>query len=173
MNKRGIGIWLSSLLTALATAHLLDALNVMFHNAQTFMLRLYLLPSETIQTINPHSYLILSAHAAVIFWCMTCVTFFKSPIESFFSKILSEAKYENAAENQLLERKSEMLDAINETVELSHALISQIRDIICSVRAEVREIRNIRESIEKMENEIIQVKAELKSLKMRVFAVSF
>lgn len=165
MNRRGIGIWLSSFLTALATAHLLDAVNVIFCNTQAFLLRLYPLSSEAVQTINPHSYLILSAHAAVISWGITCVTVFKSPIEKFFNNMLSEAKKEKAIENQLIERRSEILDAINETVELSHALISQIRDIICSVRAEVKELRNIRDSIEKMENEIIQVKAELKSLK--------
>ncbi|MEM2092743.1 MAG: hypothetical protein QW056_03090 [Candidatus Bathyarchaeia archaeon] len=171
MNRRGIGIWLSSFLTALATAHLLDAANVILYNTQAFMLRLYPLSSETVQAINPHSYLILSAHAAVIFWGITCITVFKSPIEKFLSNIISEAKKENTFENRILESRGEILDAINETVELSHALISQIRDIICSVRAEVKELRNIRETIEKMENEIIQVKAELKSL--RASAVSF
>ncbi|MCS7113940.1 MAG: hypothetical protein RMJ15_09585 [Nitrososphaerota archaeon] len=61
-----------------------------------------------------------------------------------------------------MEQKSELLDAINETVEMNNALLAQVKDVIYNIRAEVKEIQPLKEGVEKVKTEISRLKKELK-----------
>lgn len=79
---------------------------------------------------------------------------FDNPVETFLNKILSDAKSQSAAESQILEEKSELLDIMNETVVMNNTLLAQVKDIACNVRMEVKEIQPLKESVEKLQTEL-------------------
>lgn len=168
MTKKGIGVWLFSSLTAISIAHLIDAANAFLFNNPITLLRLYPFLESKLQAITPTAYFLISAAATFTLWGITCAIAFENPVETFLNKILSDAKKQSAVETQLLEEKSEILDAMNETVEMNSTILSQVRDIIYNIRAEIKEIQPLKEGVEKIKTELSHLKRELKSLEEKM-----
>ncbi len=89
-------------------------------------------------------------------------------METFLNRILSDAKQQSAVEAQLLEQKSELLDAMNETVEMNSAILAQVKDIVYNIRTEVKEIQPLKEAVEKIRGEIGCLKREVKSFEEKL-----
>jgi len=66
----------------------------------------------------------VSAITTFILWGITCAIAFENPVETFLNKILSDARKQGAVEAQVLDEKSELLDAMNETVEMNNTLLA-------------------------------------------------
>lgn len=162
MTKKGIGVWLFSSLTAIAAAHLIDAINALLFKSPITLLRLYPFEQAKIDAITPTVYFLISAAATFTLWCITCLIAFQNPIEAFLNGILSEAKKQSAVETQLLDEKSEVLDAMNETVEMNNEILAQVKDVIFNIRAEVKEIQPLKESMDKIKTELSHLKKEMK-----------
>ena len=60
----------------------------------------------------------------------------------FLNKILSDAKKQSAVETQLLEDKSEVLDAMYETVEADNKILAQVKDTIPKPMPSMRKAAN-------------------------------
>jgi RNA polymerase-binding transcription factor DksA len=168
LTKKGIGVWLFSSLTAISIAHLIDAANAFLFNNPITLLRLYPFLESKLQAITPTTYFLISAAATFTLWGITCAIAFENPVETFLNKILSDAKKQSTVETQLLEEKSEILDAMNETVEMNSAILSQVRDIIYNIRAEIKEIQPLKEGVEKIKTELNHLKRELKSFEEKL-----
>jgi len=85
-------------------------------------------------------------------------------VEAFLNKILSDAKKQTAVETQLLEDKSEVLDAMYETIESDNEILAQVKDLMCNVRADVKEIQPLKDSMDKIKTELNNLKKEIKKL---------
>ena len=168
MTKKGFGVWLFSTLTVIAAIHLIDAANALLFDKPITLLRLYPLEEAKLQAITPTIYFLTTAASTLILWGITCAIAFENPVEAFLNKILSDAKKQSAAETQLLEEKSEILDAINETVEMNNEILSQVKDVMYNIRVEVREIQPLKESIEKIRAELSHLKREIKSFEEKI-----
>jgi len=168
LAKKGISIWLFSSLTFIALLHLADAISVLVFNNEIKLLKLYPFIGEKLQAITPITYFWVSATATFILWGITCAIAFQNPLETFLTRILSDAKTQGTAEAQLLEEKSEILDAMSETIESNNEILAQVRDLICNVRMEVKEIRPLKESVEKMKTELGSLRKEAKKLEEKV-----
>lgn len=168
MPKKALGVWLSSILTAVSLAHLVDALNTLLFNNPTVLLRFYPFTADQIKAITPTSYFIIFALATLFFWGLTCTIAFENPVEKFMNRVLSEAKKQSIVEGQLLEQKSELLDAMNETIEENNRLIAHVKDVLYNVRAEAKEIQPIKELLEKIKLEINDLKKEIKRLEGKI-----
>ena len=162
MAKKGVAVWISSSLTFLAVIHLVESVSVLLFNNQITLLRLYPLINQKLQAITPMVYFLGSAAAALTLWGITCIIAFENPVETFLNKILSDAKTQGAVESQLLEEKSEILDAMNETIELNNAALAQVRDLVYNVRTEVKELQPLKENTEKLRTELSRLKKEIK-----------
>lgn len=162
MAKKGVAVWISSSLTFWAVIHLVESVSVLFFSSQIVLLQLYPLINEKLQAITPMVYFLGSTVAALIFWGITCVIAFENPVETFLNQILSDAKTQGAVESQLLEEKSEILDAMNETIELNNAALAQVRDLVYNVRTEVKELQPLKENTEKLRTELSRLKKEIK-----------
>jgi RNA polymerase-binding transcription factor DksA len=163
-----MGVWLFSSLTAISIAHLIDAANALLFNNPITLLRLYPFLDSKLEAITPTPYFLISTAATFTLWGITCAIAFENPVETFLNKILSDAKKQSTVETQLLEEKSEILDAMNETVEMNSAILSQVRDIIYNIRAEIKEIQPLKEGVEKIKTELSHLKKELKSLEEKL-----
>jgi hypothetical protein len=130
VTKKGFGVWLFSTLTVIAAIHLIDAANALLFDKPITLLRLYPLEEAKLQAITPTIYFLTTAASTLILWGITCAIAFENPVEAFLNKILSDAKKQSAVETQLLEEKSEILDAINETVEMNNEILAHIRDLM-------------------------------------------
>ena len=168
MSKKGLGVWLFSSLTALAVAHLIDAINALLFNNPIMLLKLYPFAESKIETITPTIYFLISAVASFILWGITCAIAFENPVEVFLNKILSEAKSQSVAEAQMLEEKSEILDAMNETVEMNNQILAQVKDIIYNIRVEVKEIQPLKDEMEKIKTELKRLKKEIKTFEEKL-----
>ncbi len=168
MSKKGIGVWFFSSLTAIAAAHLIDALNALLFNNPINLLKLCPFIETKLQAITPTTYFLMSTTATFILWGITCAIAFENPVETFLNKILSDARKQSAVETQLLEHKSELLDAMNETVEMNNAILAQVRDIIYNIRTEVKEIQPLKEAMEKVRGEIGHLKREIKNFEEKL-----
>jgi len=168
LSKKGIGVWLFSSLTAIAIAHLTDAANALIFNNPIILLKLYPFIEAKLQAITPTTYFIISAAATLILWGITCAIAFENPVETFLNKILSDAKQQSVVETQILEQKSELLDAMNETVEMNNAILAQVKDMIYNIRTEVKEIQPLKEAMEKVRGEIGYLKRELKNFEEKL-----
>ena len=164
MAKKGVAVWISSSLTFWAVLHFVESVSVLFLDNQIMLLQLYPLINEKLQAITPMAYFLGSAAATLILWGITCVIAFENPVESFLNKILSDAKTQGAVESQLLEEKSEILDAMNETIELNNAALAQVRDLVYNVRTEVKELQPLKENTEKLRTELSRLKKEIRKL---------
>jgi ribosomal protein L32 len=168
VTKKGFGVWLFSTLTVIAAIHLIDAANALLFDKPITLLRLYPIEEAKIQAITPTIYFLTTATSTLILWGITCAIAFENPVEAFLNKILSDAKKQSAVETQLLEEKSEILDAMNETVELNNQILAQVRDLIYNVRTEVKEIGPLKEVVEKIKGELGSLKREIKRIEERV-----
>jgi ribosomal protein L32 len=168
VTKKGFGVWLFSTLTVIAAIHLIDAANALLFDKPITLLRLYPLEEAKLQAITPTIYFLTTAASTLILWGITCAIAFENPVEAFLNKILSDAKKQSAVETQLLEEKSEILDAMNETVELNNQILAQVRDLIYNVRTEVKEIGPLKEVVEKIKGELGSLKREIKRIEERV-----
>ena len=168
MAKKGISVWLFSSLTFIALLHLAEAVSVLVFNNEIRLLKLYPFISENLQAITPIAYFWVSAAATFILWGITCAIAFTNPVETFLNKILSDAKTQGTVEAQLLEEKSEILDAMSETIESNSEILAHIKDLIYNVRTEVKEIHPLNESAEKMKTELNNLRKEVKKLEERM-----
>lgn len=164
MAKKGIFVWLFSSLTFIALLHLIEAISALVFNNETKLLKLYPIINEKLQAITPITYFWASAAATFILWGITCAIAFTNPVETFLNKILSDAKTQGAVETQLLEEKSEVLDAMYETIEADNQTLAQIKDLMCNVRADVKEIQPLKEAIEKAKLELNSLRKEIKKV---------
>ncbi len=162
MGKKALSVWIFSSLTFIATVHLVEAIFVMILDQPVRLLQFYPIIGEKLQTLTPGAYLLSSALSAIIFWGITCTITFENPVETFLNRILSDAKKQTAVEGQLLEEKSEVLDAMYETIASDNEILSQVKDLMCNVRADVREIPPMREGLEKVRAELSSLKKGLK-----------
>jgi len=168
LTKKGFGVWLFSTLTVIAAVHLIDAANALLFEKPITLLRLYPIEEAKIQAITPTIYFLTAAASTLILWGVTCAIAFENPVEAFLNKILSDAKKQSAVETQLLEEKSEILDAMNETIEINNKILSQVKDVIYNIRAEIKEIQPIKEGMEKIRAEISHLKKEFKGLEEKL-----
>jgi hypothetical protein len=168
LSKKGLTVWLFSTLTFITFIHLIEALSVLIFNNEIRLLQLYPFIGEKLQTITPLTYFIASATATLLFWGITCATAFTNPVETFLNKILSDAKKQGAVETQMLEEKSEILDAMFETVEANRETLAQVKDLIYNVRMEAKEIQPLREGIEKLRVELAGLKREVKEIDEKI-----
>jgi rRNA maturation endonuclease Nob1 len=166
--KKGITIWLSSTLTITALAHLIDATSALLFNTPTKLLQLYPLINEKLQTIPTTTYFWISTAATLILWGITCSIAFENPVETFLNKILSDAKTQGAVETQLLEDKSEVLDAMYETIESDNQTLAQVKDLMCNVRTDVKEIQQLKEGLEKIKTDLSNLRKEIKKIEEKI-----
>ena len=168
MTKKGISIWLFSSLTFIALLHLAEAISVLVFNNEIRLLQLYPLINEKLQSITPITYFWISATSTFILWGITCAIAFENPVEAFLNKILSDAKKQSAVKTQLLEDKSEVLDAMYETVEADNKILSQVKDLMCNVRADVKEIQPLKDGMDKMKTELNNLRKEIKKIEEKI-----
>jgi rRNA maturation endonuclease Nob1 len=169
LTKKGISVWLFSSLTFIALIHLIEAISVLIFNNQIKLLQLYpFINEKLLQLITPMAYFWISAAATIILWGITCAIAFENPMETFLNRILSDAKRQSAVETQLLEDKSEILDAMYETIESDNKILTQVKDLMCNVRADVKEIQPLTENMEKIKTELNNLKKEIKSFEVKM-----
>ena len=169
MTKKGTSVWLFSSLTFIALIHPIEAISVLIFNNQIKLLQLYpFINEKLLQLITPMAYFWISAAATIILWGITCAIAFENPVETFLNKILSDAKRQGAVETQLLEDKSEILDAMYETIESDNEILTQVKDLMCNVRADVKEIQPLTENMEKIKTELNNLKKEIKSFEVKL-----
>ena len=167
--RKALCIWLFSSLTFMATAHFVDAISVIAFGNKIMLLQLYPLIGEKLMTLaTPEMYFWLGATTAFILWGITCAVAFENPVETFLNKILSDAKQQSAVETQLLEDKSEVLDAMYDTIESDNEILAQVKDLMCNVRADVKEIQPMRESMDKLKAEMSNLKKEVKKVEEKM-----
>jgi hypothetical protein len=148
--------------------HFSDAVLALFFNNQIHLLQLYPIINEKLQNVAPTTYFWVSAASALIFWGITCAVAFDNPVEQFLNKILSDARRQSIVETQFVEDKSEILDAMYETIESSNDTLAHVKDVMCNVRTEVKEIQPLTESIQMMRVEISGLKKEVKRLEEKI-----
>jgi rRNA maturation endonuclease Nob1 len=168
LTKKGISIWLFSSLTFIALLHLAEAISVLVFNNEIRLLQLYPLINEKLQSITPITYFWISATSTFILWGITCAIAFENPVEAFLNKILSDAKKQSAVETQLLEDKSEVLDAMYETVEADNKILAQVKDLMCNVRTDVKEIQPLKDGMDKMKTELNNLRKEIKKIEEKI-----
>jgi len=167
LAKKGISVWIFSTLTFVALMHLADAISALVFGNPIKILQLYPFLGEKLQTMAPMTYFWLSVAASLLIWGITCAIAFENPVDTFLNKILSDAKTQGAVESQLLESKSEILDAMFDTIESGNETLAQVKDLVCNVRTDAKEIQPIKESIEKMKAELGSLKKEFKKIEER------
>ena len=167
LGKKGISVWICSSLTFIAAIHLVEAISVIMFNNQIKLITLYPLLNEKLQAITPATYFWASGATTLVLWGITCAIAFNSPVEAFLNKILSDAKQQGAVETQLLEDKSEVLDAMYDTIVSDNEILAQVKDLMCNVRADVKEIRPVTEGLDKMKTELSSLKREIKRMEER------
>lgn len=168
MAKKGIAVWLFSSLTFISLIHLVEATSVLVFNNEIRLLQLYPIINEKLQSITPATYFWISAASTFTLWGITCAIAFENPVETFLNKILSDAKKQSTVETQLLEDKSEVLDAMYETIESDNEILAQVKDLMCNVRADVKEIQPLKEGIDKIKTELGTLKKEIKKIEEKV-----
>jgi rRNA maturation endonuclease Nob1 len=166
--RKGIVIWLFSSLTVTALAHLIDATSAIIFNTSIKLLQLYPLINEKLQSVAPTTYFWISAAATLILWGITCSVAFENPVETFLNKILSDAKKQGTVETQLLEDKSEVLDAMYETIESDNQTLAQVKDLMCNVRTDVKEIQPLKENMEKIKTDLSNLRKEIKKVEEKI-----
>jgi hypothetical protein len=168
LAKKGISIWLFSSLTFITLLHLAEAISVLVFNNEIRLLKLYPFINEKLQAITPITYFWISAATTFILWGITCAIAFTNPVETFLNNIISDAKTQGTVEAQLLEEKSEILDAMSETIESSNEILTHVKDIIYNVRTEVKEIHPLNESVEKMKTELNTLRKVIKKIEEKI-----
>jgi hypothetical protein len=161
LAKKGLCVWLFSSLTFISLIHLAEAISVLFFNNQPHLLQSYPFIGAKLQTLPPITYLLASALSTLVFWGITCGAAFDSPVEQFLNKILSDAKKQSTHEAQMVADKSEVLDAMYETIEAGNETLSHVVDIVCNVRTEVKGIQPMTLTVENIKTELGNLKKEV------------
>ncbi|MEM3666330.1 MAG: zinc ribbon domain-containing protein [Candidatus Bathyarchaeia archaeon] len=168
MAKKGIAVWIFSSLTFMSLLHLVEAVSVLFFDGEIRLLQLYPFLGEKLKAIAPMMYFWVSAALTFTLWGITCAVAFESPVEAFLNKILSEAGKQSVVEAQFVEEKSEILDAMNETIEANGEKLAHVRDIVYSLRSEVKKIETLTEIVEEMKTELNGLRKDFRSLEEKV-----
>ena len=164
LAKKGLCVWLFSSLTFISMVHLAEAVSVLFFNNQSHLLQLYPFIGDKLQALPPTMYLLASALATLVFWGITCGVAFDSPVEQFLNRILSDAKRQSTLEAQMVADKSEVLDAMYETIEASNETLSHVVDIVCNVRTEVKGIQPLTLVVESIRTDLGNLKKEVRRI---------
>lgn len=164
MVKKGLCVWLFSSMTFISLVHLTEAISVLFFNNQAHLIQLYPFIGGALQAISPAMYFLASVGSTLVFWGITCGVAFDSPVEQFLNKILSDAKKQSNVEAQMVADKSEVLDAMYETIEASNETLSHVVDIVCNVRTEVKGIQPLTLTVENIKVELGDLKKEVKRI---------
>ena len=162
--RKGLSAWLFSSLTFVAIMHWLDAASALIFNNPIRLLPLYPFIGQKLQSLTPFVYFCISAIISVVLWGITCRIVFENPVEAFLRQILAETKVNSSVETQLIDRKSEVLDAMYETIEASSDTLLQLKDLVCNVRTEAREIQPLRDSVESMKADMGNLKKEIRRI---------
>lgn len=165
LGKKGIAVWIFSSLSVLAILHVFDAISALVLNNQIGLLQLYPFISEVVQTLNPTVYYWASIVSAGILWGITCLIAFNNPLETYLNHMISDAEEQNEIEGEVVQEKSELLDAMNETILGSNLLLGEIKDWVCNIRAEVKEIQPLKECMEQMKMELSNVRKNVDKLR--------
>jgi rubrerythrin len=168
LATKGLSVWILSSLTFVSVVNLVEAIYVLASGSQIKLLQLYPLVGGYLTNISPVLYLWLSAGASLIFWGMTCGIAFENPLEKLLKKALTDAKQQSAAEAHLVEDKSEILDAMYETIESSSETIAGVKDMICNVRTEVKEIQPLTTTVDLMRLELNDLAKDVEKLEANV-----
>lgn len=168
MAKKGLSVWIFSSLTFLSTAHLVEAIYVLISGSQIKLLGLYPFIGDKLNNVAPVTYLWVSGLASLIFWGITCAIAFENPMEEFLNKVLSDAKKQSAVETQMVQDRSEILDAMYEKIESNRETISNIKDLICNVRTEVREIQPLSTTVGAIRLELSDLAREIGKLEKKM-----
>ena len=168
MASKGFSIWILSSLTFLSVAHLVEAIYVFTSGTQIKLLQLYPLVGGYLSNISPVVYLWLSAGASLIFWGITCGVAFDNPLEKILKKALMDAKQQSIAEAHMVEDKSEILDAMYDTIESSNDTIASVKDMICNVRSEVKEIQPLSTTVDLIRMELNDLAKDVEKLEANV-----
>ena len=161
-------MWILSSLTFVSVVNLVEAIYVLIFGGQIKLLQLYPFIGAYLANISPAMYLWLSAGASIIFWGMTCGVAFDNPLEKLLRKALTDAKQQSVAESHLVEDKSEILDAMYETIESSSEIIASVKDIICNVRTEVKEIQPLTTTVDLIRMELNDLAKDVEKLEANV-----
>jgi rRNA maturation endonuclease Nob1 len=164
LAKKGLSVWIFSSLTFVSVAHLVEAIYVLISGSRINLLRIYPFVGETLSKIPSTTYLWITAVASLIFWGITCAMAFANPMQEFLEKVLADAKKQTVAESQLVQDKSEVLDAMYETMESSSETIASVKDLICNVRAEVKEIQPLATTVDLVRLELNDLAKEVEKL---------
>lgn len=168
MAKKGLSVWIFSSLTFVSVAHLIEAIYVLVSGSGIKLLKLYPFVGGNLNNVSPVLYLWLSAVASLVFWGITCAIAFENPMEKLLKKAVADAKNQSAAETKVVEDKSEILDAMYETLESSSETIANVKDMICTVRAEVREIQPLATTVDLIRLELNDLAKEVEKLEDNV-----
>jgi rubrerythrin len=164
LAKKGLAVWVFSSLTFLSVAHLVEAIYVLISGSQIRLLKIYPLIGQELSSINSITYLCLSALVSIVCWGITCAITFENPMEEFLNKVLTDAKKQSAVEAQTVENKSEILDAMYETIESNSETIASVKDMICNVRTEVKEIEPLTTTVDLIRMELSDLAKEVETL---------
>jgi RNA polymerase-binding transcription factor DksA len=164
MAKKGLTVWLFSSLTFISLTHLIEAVSTLIFNNPIRLLQLYPFINERVSQITPLAYFVATAVLTIVLWGITCAIAFDNPVEAFLNKILTDAQKQSATENQLIEDKSSVLDAMYETIESDNQILAQVKDLMCNIRADAKEIHPLKENMEKMKAELASLKKEIKKI---------
>ena len=167
MARKGLCVWLFSSLTFASMVHMTDAISAMFLNNQPHLLQFYPYIGEKLQAMPSTMYLLLTALSTLIFWGITCAAAFDSPVEQFLNKILSDAKRQSTVEAQTVAEKSEVLDAMYETIEASNQTLAQVVDVVYNVRTEVKGIQPLTLTVENIKTELGNLRKEVRRIEER------
>ena len=152
----------------MSVVNLVEAIYVLLSGSQIKLLQLYPFVGEYLTNISPVLYLWLSAGASLIFWAVTCAVAFENPYEKLLKNALMDAKQQSAAEAHLVEDKSEILDAMYETIESSSETIANVKDLICNVRTEVKEIQPLSTTVDLIRLELNDLAKDVEKLEANV-----
>lgn len=164
MAKKGLYVWLFSSMTFISLLHMTDAISIVLFKSQPHLLQLYPYIGQQLQSMPPTAYLLASALSTLVFWGLTCALAFDSPVEQFLNRVLSDAKRQSTVEAQTVNEKSEILDAMYETLEASQQTLSQVVDIVHNVRTEVKGIQPLSMTVENIKAEMGNLKREVRRI---------
>jgi rubrerythrin len=168
LANKGLSVWIFSSLTFVSVANLIEAIYVLISGSQNKLLQLYPLLGGYLSNVSPALYLCLCAGASLIFWAATCAVAFENPLEKLLKKALTDAKKQSAAENQVVQDKSEILDVMCETLESSSEVIASVKDMICNVRTEVKEIKPLSTTVDLIRLELNDLAKDVQKLENNV-----
>jgi len=164
LAKKGLYVWLFSSMTFVSLLHMTDAITIVLFKSQPHLLQLYPYIGQQLQSMPPTAYLLASALSTLVFWGLTCALAFDSPVEQFLNRVLSDAKRQSVVEAQTVNEKSEILDAMYETLEASQQTLSQVVDIVHNVRTEVKGIQPLSMTVENIKAEMGNLKREVRRI---------